>query len=452
MQVGQRSPWGEEEGNDMFDYQQPSSYEAAEDELDAPDEHEGMGSGLSDMGDDDTSSSIVTTPAQPHAGSTGAHTGKFLYCRLVLGMQSVTSKAVRERAHGPQRAVFGQQLVFAVPVPLQDRILRMEVYRTSSVTSKGRPIAAAQLPLLDILPFDAPGKLSLSLRKDVEVALSLLPSGGGDSSMRLSVSLADADRRRVLYGQPLLSSPPGLLLTRSNTIDHLALPGMDRLQSETPLLNARGLRRMARMTESEVASADERRQRLMERWQAFVALPLRAVSEASELAGEALQRLVEVASLGRNVAMRVIRGDRALPEVPEDAAASGSSAAAGAAAGGGPLPEPLARLRIGLSRVTLPRHLYGSSNQWLFCVFKCGPCWIRMPLQSLGSDDVAEWGWEGVVPVFDPGELLLLAVFEMRHRVATRRAALLSGYPLVCAFSLLLFLLCMVGVKMIESA
>lgn len=82
------------------------------------------------------SASFATVREEEEAQEEGARSGKRTYVRLVLGRQKQTSWIKREGQTGA--AHWHQTFVFAVPLPLRDRQLRIEVYRTSSNTQKGR--------------------------------------------------------------------------------------------------------------------------------------------------------------------------------------------------------------------------------------------------------------------------------------------------------------------------
>jgi hypothetical protein len=73
----------------------------------------------------------------------GEFTGSRLYLRLVLGRQKQTSWIKKQR-EGPLLP-WHQTFVFAAPLPLRDRQLRVELYRTASSTQRGRLIALAQV-------------------------------------------------------------------------------------------------------------------------------------------------------------------------------------------------------------------------------------------------------------------------------------------------------------------
>lgn len=79
------------------------------------------------------------------SGSVGAAglTGMRCYARLVLGRQQHTSWIKKERLDGTLN--LHQTFVFAVPLPLRDRQLRLELYRTASNTQRGRLVSIQQV-------------------------------------------------------------------------------------------------------------------------------------------------------------------------------------------------------------------------------------------------------------------------------------------------------------------
>lgn len=63
--------------------------------------------------------------------------------QLALGRQSRQTFIRKERTDGS--ADFRQRFVFACPVPLRDRHVALELYRTSSTSRKGRLVASTQV-------------------------------------------------------------------------------------------------------------------------------------------------------------------------------------------------------------------------------------------------------------------------------------------------------------------
>ncbi len=121
-----------------------------------------------------------------------------------MGSQEEVSYVKRESAEGPT-SFHGQQLVFALQLPLGPGTLSVELMRTFSPKEKGRLIATGQADVLDVLP-------PLSLGKQVEsrqlIVLLKPASGQQQQGGWVGVYLARAGNGGMMIPRSLLFKLP----------------------------------------------------------------------------------------------------------------------------------------------------------------------------------------------------------------------------------------------------
>jgi hypothetical protein len=338
------------------------------------------------------------------AGRRAPPTGKFLYCRVVVGEQAQVTKAVRERAQG--RAEWGQSLAFALPLPLRDRPVRLEVYRTGSTQRKGRAIFGAVVPLLQLLPPAEGPAPDLKAALPSQLPLMELATGESSAAMAVRVAVSDMDGRRALYAQTLGGEGPERHAGPAIDLDGPSeLELMEHVPPGDAVLNPRTARRLAALTEAQVAAWEARRQARRRVAGALWALPGNTLAAAGRWGQWGVSQTASVAAWGATAALSAAgwQGEAAPP-----------AAAAERAADAPPLPtvpQPLARLRLRLEDLHLPRDRAGSTSH-LFVVAKCGACWLRTPLAPAAGGARVELRWEADLPILDPATMLLLAVFD----------------------------------------
>ena len=87
-----------------------------------------------------------------------------------------------------------QTFVFAMPVPIRDRTMRLELYRTNNAQSRGRLVSMVDVSLHSMLPKDAAANPLATAR--VRVPLNSLHRGQEGGRLGLRVALVDTDMRR----------------------------------------------------------------------------------------------------------------------------------------------------------------------------------------------------------------------------------------------------------------
>lgn len=141
---------------------------------------------------------------------------------------------------------------FAVPLPLRDRQLRIELYRTTNSTQKGRLISMAHLWLRDLVPPGAAQQPTAVHAVSAELLGALRQARGG--RVQLTAALVDADQRRAMYRAPLLEDEgdaAGTAGAAGSTAGGTARPGdhgdrqLHRLESATHEYTRRELRKKA---------------------------------------------------------------------------------------------------------------------------------------------------------------------------------------------------------------
>ncbi|PSC71573.1 pollen-specific SF21-like [Micractinium conductrix] len=330
--------------------------------------------------------------------------GQRLYCRLVLGRQQHTSWIRKERHNGT--TCWNQMFAFAVPLPLRDRQLRIELYRTTNSTQKGRLISMAHLWLRDLVPPGAAQQPTAVHAVSAELLGALRQARGG--RVQLTAALVDADQRRAMYRAPLLEDEgdaAGTAGAAGSTAGGTARPGdhgdrqLHRLESATHEYTRRELRKKALHTEEEYSD-----------WQQTT--HHRAKEAAKEAVGGLLptasdlaQRMVEKSwqSLSSLLLSQSRKGSEDEPALPATAALLPPSLSQ--------LPQPAGSLLLRVDCITLASLTSGDC----FFVLKCGPFWARSAALSC-SGGVAECGWSLSLPVLDPACLLSLAVFQQPSR------------------------------------
>ncbi|KAL4424975.1 hypothetical protein ABPG77_002860 [Micractinium sp. CCAP 211/92] len=333
-----------------------------------------------------------------------------LYCRLVLGRQRHTSFIKRTRPDGTVH--WQQTFVFAVPLPLRDRQLRLELYRTPSSSHKGRLVSFAQVWLHDLLPagLEDDPEASRTSSAELEGVAKQQPAG----RMHLRSTLIDTDLRRAAYQAPFAQeSPP---TADSSAIK--AVPGkgpaaagaeppprLQRLESATEQWSERELRKKTRKTEEEFEAWQESKRHKAK--QAAVGLLPAAADAAQRIAQKGRQQVAAVLGTAAesNAQAGAEPGERDAPPPPR------------------PLPQPAGNLLLTVDSLSLA----GAGGVESFFVLKCGPFWARSkPLPCTGGGAV-QCGWRLSLPVLDPAAVLTLAVFQQPGRSSRTSAVLRTG-------------------------
>jgi len=186
----------------------------------------------------------------PTSSSAGAVAGGgkrkksgFIYCKLSLGTQTHISYLKGDKK-GADAIHFNQKFVFATPIPILDRVVKIEIYRTPSPGSKGKTVAVATAHVVDLippphlLPPNVPPppvsvtKAHLPSRR-VNLPLTLASRGSSyiqyaGSTLQVTGSICDVDSRRALYGYGFHEAP------KMQHAESMML-SLERIQSSTAL-------------------------------------------------------------------------------------------------------------------------------------------------------------------------------------------------------------------------
>lgn len=349
--------------------------------------------------------------ATPVAAGASAAEGHRLYCRLVLGRQQHTSYI--KRAHLDGTARWQQTFVFAVPLPLRDRQLRLELYRTPNSSRRGRLVSVAQVWLHDLLPpgLEEDAEACRSASVELESVAKQLPAG----RVHLRSTLIDTDLRRAAYQAPFAqdgsSSTAGDAAIKAAPAQVPAAAGGDptprlqRLESATEQWSERELRKKTRKTEEEFEAWQESKRHRAK--QAAVGLLPAAADAAQRIAHKGRQQVAAVlGTAGESAQAEGNPGSLAAPPPPPR-----------------PLPHPAGSLLLTVDALRLT----GTGSADCFFVLKCGPFWGRSKLLPCTGDGAAECGWRLSLPVLDPAAVLTLAVFQQPGRSMTASAVLRTG-------------------------
>ncbi|KAI3436798.1 hypothetical protein D9Q98_006208 [Chlorella vulgaris] len=341
------------------------------------------------------SASFATVREEEEAQEEGARSGKRTYVRLVLGRQKQTSWIKREGQTGA--AHWHQTFVFAVPLPLRDRQLRIEVYRTSSNTQKGRLSSMTNVWVQDLVPAQLAHDPEACKRVTLELqgALKSQPAG----RIMLRSTLVDTDVRRSMYQAPLAeeeeeeeAQQPGGGGTG---------PRLQRLESSTEGYSTRELARKALHSEASFSKWRGGRRR-------------RARQHVSGLVPTAVE-------MAQSSWLRV---SSYFSGVPADAAAADDDADGGSEGEEGllpqlapKLPEPAGTLSLTVQNIKLCTAPTSDG----FFVLKCGPHWGRSRTLSMAGRTSVECGWSLCLPILDPTVLLTLVLFQHTRMKATEK-------------------------------
>lgn len=237
-----------------------------------------FGKGKKDKNDDDDDDEYPPTPTSrsdsmsqgmPTASSSGtvaAGGGKrkksgFIYCKLTLGSQTHISYLKGDKK-GVEVTHFNQKFVCATPIPILDRVVKIEIYRTPSPGSKGKIVAVATAHVVDLipppqlLPPNVPPppvsvtKAHLPSRR-VNIPLTLTSRGSSSmqyagSTLQVTGSICDVDSRRALYGYgfheaPKMQHAESMMLSLERIQSSTALWSSDKKKQKRGMHGAGGL-------------------------------------------------------------------------------------------------------------------------------------------------------------------------------------------------------------------
>lgn len=303
------------------------------------------------------------------------------YVKLVLGSQKHTSY-LKEVKGG--KIKWHQKFALAVAIPLRERTVRLELYKTPNTASRGRLVAVGSasvhdiVPTPDMLPPHAPPpstRVTDARIPSRHVGIAGQSPKGIDLevSFHVSGSLCDTDPRRELYGYSFHHAPPSV--EKSESL-HSTL---ERIQSQTKLLSDKRLEKMADMTIDQVEQYDAT-------WRhTFVDTLSQGMSMAVTLPASYVSGwFVGSDAKGETVNDTVV--DKVPPHLKQK--------------------QPLATLSAQFLNVRLNSPLTNC-----FLLWKCGPHWGRSAPLSVDADGSATaLNWEVECPVHDPSTMLFLAV------------------------------------------
>lgn len=331
------------------------------------------------VSNDDASDDVASGTSGSHASSKDT----YLYCRVALGSQARLTRVVKVR-NGAAKWRSGL-LAFAVPVPMRDRAVRMEVWQTTSSGKKGRAAFVAQPHLFTILPDVGGIAPDLHQRRTLEVPLVAMNGTKTAAALSITVAVADLDSRRALYLQELL--------------EHREIEEMQagqsgavaRLQSTTRELTAREMKLLGKLTAEKFAEHEASRQRRAQ-----------AAATLVDAAHYGARKMAHFASrVQARLGGRIAEEEESLAQL--DPLSSLREAL--------PAIAPLACLRLKLNSVKIIRAAAGPVATG-FCIFRCGANWGKTPPVKVISGAMDFETWTVEIPVFDPATVLVVGVFE----------------------------------------
>lgn len=138
--------------------------------------------------------------------------------------------------------------MFAAPLPLRDRQLRIELYRTASSTQRGRLVSIANVWLHSLLPPGLDDSQEGAKRTTVELESMHKHQRGG--RVMLKAAVVDQDLRRAMYQAPVVEEEDaGGGEGPSRTASGMAQrQTVERLQSTTEAFSTAELRQKALMS------------------------------------------------------------------------------------------------------------------------------------------------------------------------------------------------------------
>jgi len=307
---------------------------------------------------------------------------------------------------------------------MKDRNVRVEVWQTSSTRSRGRAAYVAQVPLFSMLP-DLSG-LDPDLRQKRQVSVPLIKVAGQNTaasgqdapaSLLLSSMVADLDTRRAVYSQAFLeSSQDNFSEVQKWSADSSIV---SRLQSSTRELTPKEMKRLAKLTASELNSKEVRHRRRED-----------AAAAVTEAASYGATKVVNFGTswIQYTSAMMESFGLSFAGKGAEDEnTTTGSEGELSSSTSPPPPPVPLACLRLSLEGIKIP--LDDSIKSSVYCVLKCGSSWGRTPMVRVSGEEISFGIWHAEIPIFDPATVLTLAVFRKLGLHITK--GYLASHPLM---------------------
>lgn len=335
-----------------------------------------------------------------------------LYAKLALGRQQHTSWIKKEFLDGT--ASWQQTFAFAVPLPLRDRQLRLELYRTSSSSQKGRLISTTHVWLRDLLPAGLAADVDSMQRVSVELESMVKGMPGG--RVQLKCAVVDTDVRREMYQAPFVEAGRDGEETR------------EAREQATAAGEGHGTRRLRHMQSvTEEWSKYELRKKAKHTEESFSAWRASRHSHAEEAVAGLLPA---VSGMARRLAHSSWRHLSQLIWSPEEAGGTPGSSPSGSETSAAfqpppppPPPRPAGTLLLNIDSLTLASA--GSSD--CVVVFKCGPFWGRSRVLSSQGGNTFSCAWQLALPILDPSTILTLAVCQQPSRTQCSTAVLRPG-------------------------
>ncbi|DBB06469.1 TPA: Tricalbin-2 [Trebouxia sp. C0004] len=175
----------------------------------AKDEEEQTQNAQSEIGESEADTDVnSTSPDGPHHSRSGR--GRYYYLLVNMGNQKHTSPLKRCDEDGS--LTWDLKIPLVAQVPIKNRIVKVELHCTSSRTKSGKLLATALIPLFQLMGFRQENEVHGPGRQRAEEGQWFRLHGQGKTAsqtdagiVKMALAVMDADVRRTMYQQPLLS-------------------------------------------------------------------------------------------------------------------------------------------------------------------------------------------------------------------------------------------------------
>ncbi|DBA67073.1 TPA: hypothetical protein ACH3X2_001401 [Trebouxia sp. C0005] len=406
----------------------------------AKDEEEQSQKARSEIGESEADADAgSTSPDGPNHTRSG--TGRYYYLLVNMGSQKHTSSL--KRADEDACLTWDLKLPLVAQVPIKNRIVRVELHRTSSHTKSGRLLATALIPLFQLMGFRQESEVHGPGRQRAEAGQWFRLHGQGKTAsqtdagiVKMALAVLDADVRRSMYQQPLLSQDKftGIVpqyekqawqaeesgTAQPSLVQLTPLP--EHITTAHPRSPSEGvmswLNDDATSQHSDLSAAHDpsvsdaaahmpispNGSSQHQEWPAYSSptyVPQQTHDQRQGLIHTASLHAKAAAAATQECIQHAVRMAKGIQTHEH-----------------GPVRNPGVNVPAGMVKVTL-HDVELMTPSLCFCVIKIGPHWGRTT--TLMAAPKVAWDWEVHVPLYDPSSVMLLAVCSAQPKVHRAR-------------------------------